>query len=442
MIKILRNIKKFFITLRNKHRFDSYIIWSMLILILIGIITQSTTADQDTFQKHLLYLFLGIPVFYLGYKFPLPLLKNFSWLIYLLSIGFLLWVNIYGSEALGAQRWIRIGGFSMQPSEIAKIASIIMLSTWFSARPIKKFTDMIIGGLLISFIPFVLIFIQPDLGTSLVLIAIFAVISFWSGATSFQLFLLFSPLLIMLLSVIGHENLNLGSFSVLNKEIKMTCSYLGLFSIAIISAFVFYKLNLNKKKYGILFLILFTSFSLFLAFLARPLAWNILKDYQQTRLIIFLNPEQDSQGAGYNIIQSLLAVGSGRLLGQGYKHGPLTQGDFVPEQHTDFAFSSIGEEWGLIGCTIVLICFMIICIRLLSLTARSNDSFERLLLSGIFALIFFHFSVNISMNIGLLPVIGVPLPFISYGGTAIWICLFLMGISQNIFSKNRVQAYY
>jgi len=178
---------------------------------------------------------------------------------------------------------------------------------------------------------------------------------------------------------------------------------------------------------------IYTVFCLLVALVGRPIAWGMLEPYQQRRLTIFLDPYVDQQGAGYNIIQSLLAIGSGGLFGQGYKQGRLTQGAFVPEQHTDFIFSSICEEWGFMGAMLLLLGFALICFRLSQSIKDVEDTFARLVLVGVLTFLSFHVCVNMSMNVGLMPVTGVPLPLISYGGTSLWVTLFSLGLTQRIY---------
>ena len=428
------------------NRFDSQLIISMFVLLFIGSITQFSVPDVITdniadsrFIRHLSFIAMGLLVFYLGFKLPTSWLKNFWWVLYILALGLLIWVDIKGSTALGAQRWLKIGSFSMQPSEPAKIAIIIALANLLSEKPVKNLSDLIITGFTIVFLPFVLILLQPDLGTSLVLIAIFGAMTFWGGASLTQLLILYSPIIFIISSAIAFEyGLNFGKIFLLGKPVHLTCSYFGLFILISVFIFVFlkYRKIMLEKKLYFLFYILFILFSVFMAFIGKSLAWESLETYQQKRLIIFINPESDPQGYGYNILQSLYAIGSGGLFGQVYKQGPLTQGQFVPEQYTDFAFSAVTEEWGFFGTCVLLIAFFVLASRIFEFIKLSKNNFEKLLLVGILTFMIFHIFVNISMTTSLLPVVGVPLPFISYGGTAIWVSLFCLGIAQRINANN------
>ena len=276
----------------------------------------------------------------------------------------------------------------------------------------------------------------------MVLIAIFLAMCYWAGASFTQIIALISPLIILISSALGEKAFILSSFKFHKHLIQLDCSILGIICILLLVIYFANHYKVWKKNTKILLLSLYFVFCSFLAVVGRPLAWGILAPYQQKRLTIFIDPYTDPQGSGYNIIQSLIAVGSGGLHGAGFKQGRLTQGQFVPEQHTDFVFSSIAEEWGFIGVAVLLIAFLIICIRLLILAKDLEDGFAQLLIIGILTFLCFHVCVNIGMNIGLMPVTGVPLPLISYGGTSMWITLFSLGITQRIYADNSPNSLF
>ncbi|MDX1920397.1 MAG: rod shape-determining protein RodA [Candidatus Caenarcaniphilales bacterium] len=417
-------------------RFDKVVFICLISLVVFGLIAQSSVSQGAFFQKQLIFAFLGIPVFYVGYILPTETLKKLCWFAYGFAVMLLLWVLVQGTTALGAQRWITVGGFSIQPSEPAKIACIIALAYWFQNHKPSSIFKVIKAGSLIMLLPFGLIFIQPDLGTSLVLVAIFFSMVYWAGAKISQVLVLISPLIVMITSALGKRIYFAPSLKVGSHYITLDCSVVGLICIISIVAYLAYHYKVWKSKWRS-FWLSFYSFVIFLiAILGRPLAWDLLEPYQQKRLTIFLDPQVDPLGAGYNIIQSLIAIGSGGFLGQGYKHGRLTQGQFVPEQHTDFIFSSIAEEWGFVTCFLIILAFFTICLRLYNLTKNVDDVFSRLIVVGVMAFLCFHVCVNIGMNIGLMPVTGVPLPLLSYGGTSLWVNLFSLGITQRIYSNN------
>lgn len=423
-------------------RTDKWFMVALSIIIIIGLIAQFSVSQGRFFSKQLLFALLGIPVFYLGYTLPTEILKKICWFVYGVAILLLLIVLVKGTSALGAQRWLSIGGFSLQPSEAAKIACIMALANWLKEHKATSILSIISTGCIILLLPFALIFIQPDLGTSMVLIAIFLAMCYWAGASFTQIIALISPLIILISSALGEKAFILSSFKFHKHLIQLDCSILGIICILLLVIYFANHYKVWKKNTKLLLLSLYFVFCSFLAVVGRPLAWGILAPYQQKRLTIFIDPYTDPQGSGYNIIQSLIAVGSGGLHGAGFKQGRLTQGQFVPEQHTDFVFSSIAEEWGFIGVAVLLIAFLIICIRLLILAKDLEDGFAQLLIIGILTFLCFHVCVNIGMNIGLMPVTGVPLPLISYGGTSMWITLFSLGITQRIYADNSPNSLF
>jgi rod shape determining protein RodA len=417
-------------------KLDRILLIGMALILVFGLIAQFSVAQGRFFSKHLLFVFLGIPIFCLGYFLPTGTIRKICWFGYGFSLILLLFVLIKGTSALGAQRWISIGGFSLQPSEPAKITSIIALAHWFSMHKPRSIINLISTGCIILLLPFMLIFIQPDLGTSMVLVAVFFSMAYWAGAKIPQIMAMVSPLIIAITSSLGSKIFSFSSFQLGKHHITPDCSILGFVCIIGLGSYFAINYQAWKSRWRSLILAIYVCFCFFIALVGRPIAWGVLEPYQQKRLTIFMDPQTDPLGAGYNIIQSLLAVGSGGFAGQGYKQGRLTQGMFVPEQHTDFVFSSVAEEWGFLGTMVLMLVFAVICFRIFSLVRNLEDSFARLLAVGILTFLGFHVCINISMNIGLMPVTGVPLPFISYGGTALWVCLFCLGIVQRIYADN------
>ena len=417
-------------------KLDKVLLVALVLILALGLLAQSSVAQGRFFSKQIILILLGIPIFYLGYSIPTEVIKRTWWLGYGFSVLLLLFVLFKGTEILGAQRWLCFGKFCVQPSEPAKIAAIIALAYWFDQHKPKSLFEIIKAGFIILLIPFALIFKQPDLGTSMVLVAIFFSMVYWAGAKLAQVLVLLSPLIISITSSLSTRAFSLPEFTLFEHSIIPACSVLGIITICLICLFLAIYHKIWRSIFKTIAFGFYTIFAFFIALIGRPIAWGILKPYQQKRLSIFLDPQTDPSGAGYNIIQSLLAVGSGGLWGQGYKTGRLTQGLFVPEQHTDFIFSSIAEEWGFMGALVLLIVFATICFRLFLLIKGLDDSFCKLLVVGVLTFLCFHVCVNIGMNIGLMPVTGVPLPFISYGGTALWVCLFSLGITQRIYADN------
>jgi len=258
-------------------------------------------------------------------------------------------------------------------------------------------------------LPAVLIVEQPDLGTSLVFLALTIPVLFWAGLNWFYIFIILSPLLVIIASF------NFWAF---------------LFVMLIISFILFY----SRRKP----LIIVAVFILNIAVgIVTPYLWGHLRPYQQQRIVTFINPEKDPKGSGYQIIQSQVAIGSGGITGKGYLNGSQTHLRFLPAQHTDFIFSVIGEEFGFIGSAFVLLIFLLLILRLIHLASLVRDPFENMILIGVVTIIFFHVVINIGMSIGMAPVTGLPLPFISYGGSFLLTNMTMIGIVISI-AKNKV----
>jgi len=287
---------------------------------------------------------------------------DWAYVLYGLNIILLVMVLVIGHTKLGAQRWFGIGGLSLQPSEFAKITSILALSSYlgYKARFSYRIQDLMVS-IIIVLPAVILIFVQPDLGTAATLI----------------------PILLAMIYIRG-----------------------------------------IKVKH-LMILIGTTLFSM-------PFFWYMLKDYQRERLLVFVNPNVDPLGAGYTVIQSKIAIGSGMFFGKGWLSGTQNQLNFLPERHTDFIFSVIGEQWGFFGSSILIALFIILIYRGLKIAHETTDSYGKLLAIGIVSLLAFQIIVNIGMTIGLMPVVGLPLPLLSYGGSSLLTTVVSIGILLNI----------
>ncbi|HIK46405.1 MAG TPA: rod shape-determining protein RodA [Leptolyngbyaceae cyanobacterium M65_K2018_010] len=332
-------------------------------------------------------------------------LLNWQWIIYGIVNCLLVAVIFIGTVGLGAQRWIAIGPFNIQPSEFAKLGVIITLARLLSQRDASTLWG-VLNAVVITALPWLLVFIQPDLGTSLVFGAIVLGMLYWANCNPGWLVLFISPVVAALLF-----HLLLPSWLVwsgLMGAIAWFTLPWRWFSTVLATA-----VNLVSGKIGDLF-------------------WGLLHDYQKDRLILFLDPDQDPLGGGYHLIQSRIAIGAGRLWGQGWGEGSQTQLNFIPEQHTDFIFSAIGEEWGFVGCLAVLAAYLIICFRLIIIAQNAKDDFGSLLVVGVFTMIVFQLAINIGMTIGLAPVTGIPLPWLSYGRSALMTNFVALGLVESV----------
>jgi len=406
-------------------------------IILISLLTLYSVAGGDFFYKQLAYVVLSLLIVIASYKlFDLSFFRNNYLAIYTFNIVLLIVLKLFGATVLGSQRWLRLGPISIQPSEIAKVCLIICLAVWLSKNPIRGYVD-IFKALCIVAVPALLVVIQPDLGTTLVYIAISFGMLFWAGAKLVELLVLISPLVTAILSSLGTK---LFAYQYGRLDFAITVPVAVFLVFLFLFLFIYYQAWASPWRSSLIFLLLFGNG---LVMIFRSIAWGLLKEYQQKRLTIFLDPYIDPLGAGYHIIQSLYAIGSGGFFGQGLQNGDLTQGEFVPEQHTDFIFSAVGEEFGFLGTIIVVGFYTVLCLKLVSKAQSTDDRFVSLLIIGTLAMEFFHIFVNIGMNLSIMPITGVPLPFLSYGGSSMIVNLFLISlIIKGTGGTRRHRAYY
>ncbi|ASC70685.1 Peptidoglycan glycosyltransferase MrdB [Halomicronema hongdechloris C2206] len=332
-------------------------------------------------------------------------LHQWRWWIYAATNASLLAVMFIGTVGSGAQRWIPIAGFHVQPSEFAKLGMIITLAALLSQRGASTLWGMT-KALGITAVPWVLVFLQPDLGTSLVFGAITLGMLYWANINPGWLVLLISPLMAAIV------------FHLFLPGWLVWVGLMGLIAwqtlpFRLLSTITVTAINLVSGKLG-------------------ELLWGLLKDYQKSRLVLFLNPDQDPLGGGYHLIQSRIAIGAGEAFGRGLGQGTQTQLNFIPEQHTDFIFSAIGEELGFLGAMVVVVVFWLICLRLVIIAQNAKDNFGSLLAIGVLMMIVFQVLVNIGMTIGLAPVTGIPLPWISYGRSALLTNFIALGLVESV----------
>ncbi len=356
-------------------------------------------------------------------------LIHLHWFVYALTNAALIAVMVLGTTALGAQRWITILGFNVQPSEFAKVGLILTLAAVLHQSPASNI-PAVIRALLIAAPPWILVFLQPDLGTSLVFGAITLGMIYWANANLGWIVLMVSPLVsAILLNVPLPGNLTwiLGGVWIATMGLvawltlparKVGTRIRGRF----ITAMAAIAVNLSASALG-------------------RLLWGVLKDYQKDRLILFLDPDQDPLGGGYHLIQSRIAIGAGGLWGRGLNQGTQTQLNFIPEQHTDFIFSAAGEELGLVGSILILLAFWLICVRLIVIARTANEDFGSLLAIGVFWMVLFQVVVNVGMTIGLAPVTGIPLPWLSYGRSALLTNFLALGLIESVVQCRKKRRY-
>jgi rod shape determining protein RodA len=388
--------------------FDWTLAITALVLSLIGIFLiysakhyAANVAERGIYLKQTVWLFLGVCACGVAFFVPLRFYEVFSYVLYSIAVGLLLIILAMGSYKMGAARWFSWGGFNIQPSEFAKLATIFALSRYlaYSKRSIYslKWLGKVMG---MTLLPALMVLKQPDLGTSLVFFAILISLLFWAGVPIFYLFLIVSPF------------------------ISLICAFhwltWALFFLVLV--FILYRVRLSFLL-SVGFLLCNLAFGMI-----TPLIWNRLHDYQKDRIIVFLDPGKDPQGAGYQIIQSKVAIGSGGLLGKGYLQGTQTGLAFLPHQHTDFVFSVVGEEFGFLGTMILsgLFCFLVI--KGIAIARKARNAFSSNVALAITSVLAFQMLVNIGMTVGFLPVTGLPLPFVSYGGSSMVLNWIMVGI--------------
>lgn len=356
--------------------------------------------------KQIIY-FLGGCMLAAGIVFlKLEWLKRISAPLYILSLVLLCIVlSSVGDVTKGAGRWIDLGLFKLQPSEFAKIAYLLTISYWLSRHPVSLYKiKTFVVPFLLFIVPFALVLRQPDLSTALVFIAVTFVGFFFAGLTLTDMFLLACPVLSVLFS---HSQATV--FQIL----------WGLLICAVVFALVRRRL----PKYLTVF---FLAVNI-LAGYASSMVWNMLEPHQQKRVNTFLDPMSDPLGDGYQVLQSLTAIGSGGLTGKGFGLGTQTNLAFLPEEHTDFIFSVLAEQFGFAGCFFILTLYALFLWRASSTCKLFADPFITLITMGACTIFLFHIIVNIAMTVGLMPVTGLPLPFLSYGGSFAITCMVLVG---------------
>lgn len=324
-----------------------------------------------------------------------------SYLAYAVCIIMLMIVLVVGSNTKGARSWLGIGDFGIQPSEFAKIGTALALAKFLSAINVDMNNwQTKLTAIGIVFLPMTMVLLQNDTGSALVFLS-FIFVLFREGLSSYVLILGAGAIVLFILALL------------LNPYILI----ISLAIIALISYLIIHRRNRKVKFIYFFGIFVFCS----LVVLGVEFGYNeVLESHQKDRIEVLLGKKQDYKGVGYNVNQSKIAIGSGGMFGKGFLQGTQTKFNFVPEQDTDFIFCTIGEEWGFVGSAIIVFMFVWLCVKIIKVAERQRSNFARIYGYGIAGIIFFHFFVNIGMTIGLLPVIGIPLPFISYGGSSLW----------------------
>lgn len=373
------------------------IIVAVTVLSLIGLLMVFSTADLYTLIKQTVWLVIAMITAIVLSRIPPRFWSNIAPVLYIGAIILLLILLL--TQISYPKRWFKIGTVAIQPSEFTKFATVVFLASYLAARKkMKRFSDLLVPLVIIA-MPAILIFLEPDLGSAQIFFPILLLMLYWAGMPATKIFIFFSPLVSAAASFIIYV---------------WVAYFIGL------TVFLYFHKQLNDFIYG--------TVSNFLAGLVMPLVWNLLKPYQQERIITFFSPWVDPRGMAWQTIQSKIAIGSGGIIGKGFLSGTQKKLEFLPLRHTDFVFSCLGEEFGLIGIISTTLVFAYLFYELLLLTRTTKNRFSSIIVAGVLAWLGYQTFVNMGMTLGLLPVTGVPLPFISYGGSSLLACYMAIGV--------------
>jgi rod shape determining protein RodA len=430
------------------NKIDYILVIAVVCTIVIGILMIYSAgfdpidkANNGLYKKQILWFIFSfivlIGVTLLNYQ----ALGEYSVHIFIFFILILVVTLIFGRPVRNTRAWLSFGLFTIQPSEFMKLALVIILAKYLEIRErdIKRLRELVIPTVL-TFIPIALILVQPDFGTAMIFIPILLTMLFIGGADISHLIsiviiaaiAIVVPMIITYREWVGAE----GSNFILDffKDLRLLLIVSGLLLTATIVTFVLHFFSVKK----FLRKIYVPCSILSLGLLASVVIQNLFKVYQKRRILVFLNPDLDPQGSGYNIIQSKIAIGSGGFFGKGFLRGSQSQLGFLPEKSSDFIFAVVAEEWGFLGAIILIGLLGFVLFRGIQIAFESKDKFGALLASGITTIFFFHILINIGMAVGIMPVTGLPLCFVSYGGSNLLMSMICIGILINIRARKFV----
>jgi rod shape determining protein RodA len=389
----------------GRDRPDLLLVLAAAGILVMGLMTvfsaSRVVVEEGLFGKQVLWTAIGALFFAAGTWISFRRLEEIAPFFFAIACLLLLATLLFGSGP--ADRWLVLGVFRLQASELAKASLVLMTAWWLSSLRVKprRMGEVLVFLTVLPAV--VLTAIQPDLGTSVAMFLVVLSMFIWAGYGPGWIFLIVSPVAAAISST---------SFAL----------WLGFTAVLVFVLF--------RRKATVMGWILIIGGNSLVAALT-PMAWNVLEPYQQSRLLTFLNPAADPHGAGWNIIQSEVAVGSGGIFGQGYLQGAQKELAFLPARHTDFVFSVWAEETGLLGSLLLLSAFMILIWRITRAARKSVNPFNSLVASGVAAYLAIHVFVNVGMTLGIMPVTGIPLPLMSYGGTQMMVVMFLLGLAVN-----------
>ena len=376
--------------------------------------TEFEVLDFSTkYGKQMLWILLSFVLIIIVLAIDKKFYEQFSGIFYLLSILSLLGLFLFGTNINGATSWYSFGSFGLQPAEFAKAATALAIANYLNERnqDLRKLSNQL-KAFTIIFLPALLITFQPDPGSALVYLSLILVLYRFGLPMYYLVIGLLAVVLFVLTLYFGY----------------LATLLIAAVSITVFLAYLVYKYKNYFRHNWMVFILVYAFTSLFILGVNYVFN-NVFEQRHRDRFNILLGKDVDTQGIGYNTAQSVITIGSGGVSGKGFLQGDRTQGDFVPEQQTDYIFSTIGEEWGFLGSSFVILLYMAFLLRLLYIADRQKSIFSQVFSYATVAIFFFHFTINIGMVLGLLPTIGIPLPFFSYGGSSLWgftLLLFIM----------------
>ncbi len=427
------------------YRIDFVLLGAVTLLVFIGVLMIYSAGfdpiekiNSGLYKKQILWFVFGM-VFLVGLTFVnYQVLGDYSAYIYIAVVVVLLFTSLFGTQIRNTRAWIDFGYFSIQPSEFMKLAMVILLAKYLEMREreLKHSLELIIPTLL-TLIPIVIILIQPDFGTAVIFIPVLFTMLFVAGAEVAHLISVLSvaaialtgPMIITYLEWVGAQESNF--FIDFLKDTGTLLIVASVFIGAAVLTFIMRYLWSNKVLNKVFNITAVLSLGLYSSILIQ----NFFKTYQKKRILVFLNPDLDPHGSGYNIIQSKIAIGSGGFLGKGFLKGTQSQLGFLPEKTSDFIFAVVAEEWGFAGSVLVVGLLAVVVFRGIQISLEAKDKFGSLLAAGITSIFIFQILINLGMVVGIMPVTGLPLSFISYGGSNLIMSLIAVGILMNIRMK-------
>lgn len=422
--------------------FDYILLFATLALIVIGIlfiyssgINAEGVQTSNEYLKQIIWASIGLALMLSAAAIKYDYVQDFAPIIYWIIIALVVLTLFFGSSVKGARNWIGIGPLGIQPSEFLKVGLILYLASFLARRNIREMQSFwwFALALVLTGIPMLLVLMQPDLGTAMVYLPIALLLLFAAGARPLYLLFVVGVLVFTVVFTLLPEwekmiyPGNIEFFIIFNDKLYILLvmgALLASLAISLVAFLVMKRTYFFYMAYG--FLILLISYGLSLG-----VRW-FLKDYQMMRLIVFLDPNIDPRGSGWNIIQSITAVGSGGFAGMGFLNGTQSHYQYLPEQSTDFIFSILSEEWGFVGGLLISGLYLLIIIRGLIIASQARDKFGSYIAIGVVAMLGFHFMVNVGMTIGLMPITGIPLLFLSYGGSGLWTAMISMGLLMSV----------